>query len=175
MYKQKILNTISEEEKLNSIEKLRALKEITLKQFSLETRNALTKIIDELACEVIFQFHMELKINIADSKLYGKPSNTSEESLITMAKELSINNVNKNIYCPNCSVKIKCLWLSRHLNNCMNFQQSTYSGRNSSRLARKRIQKSFDEIIDIDDSDDEKVKKKKCKGRKSKLNLSQNK
>lgn len=168
------MNKLSEEDERLRVLKLRCIKKITLRRFSPEIKNTITKIIDELVCEVVFQIHMELNIGIYDPKLYNEPSNSPDESLMCMAEELNIIKVNQDIDCPKCFIMVKCLWLSKHLAVCMNPQQSTYSysSRNSSRIARQRIQEGFKTSYDEskNESDDERVKPKKRnnKGRKTK-------
>lgn len=154
---------MTEEENKNCISKSRALKENVLNRFSMETRDATTKIIDELVCEVLFQIHMDINTGMADPKFYSKCDRTSsDESLIDMTKLLSINSLNQNIHCPKCLTKIKCMWLSRHLFMCLNPHIATYSNRACSRLARKRIQD--DAVVSI--ADDELQGKPKKRGRK---------
>lgn len=170
-----LLNKLSEEEERIRVLKLRALKETTLRRFSPEIRNTITKIIDELVCEVVFQIHMELNISIADPNLCNQTSRKPDESLLYIAEDLNIIKVNQDVDCPKCFMLVKCLWLSKHLAGCMNTQQSTYSysSRNSSRIARQRIQEGFKTSYDEAkiDSDDERTKPKKRsnKGRKTKL------
>lgn len=169
------MDKLSEEEERICILKLRLLKKITLRNFSAEIRNAITKIIDELVCEVIFQIHMEINIGMTDPKLYSKHSITTDESLAYMTENLNITKVNQDIDCPKCCIMVKCLWLSKHLAVCMNPEQNTYSysSRNSSRIARKRIQEGFKTSYDElkNDSDDERVRSKKSINKKRKAKL----
>lgn len=169
------LSKLSEEEERNRVLKLRALKEIALKRFSPVVRNTITYIIDEKVCELIFEFHMELKISASVPKRYIQCGGTPNQSLLHLADELNFTKVNQDIACPKCFVLVKCLWLSKHLAGCMNPHQSTYSysSRNSSRIARQRIQEGFKTSYDDtknDSGDDERVKAKKRsnKGRKTK-------
>lgn len=161
-----LLRKWSDDEENKRILKLRALKEITLNRFSPEIRNTINILFDELVCEVIFQIHMEYKSRLADPKWYNRLSPTYDETLINMANNLNINKVNQDVDCPKCYVQVKCLWLSKHLAGCMNPQQSTYSysSRNSSRIARQRIQEGFKTSYDeskLDSDDDRRTKPKK--------------
>lgn len=170
-----LLNKLSGEEERNRILKLRTLKEITLKCVSPDIKKLMTKIFDELVCEVVFQYHMELNISVANPNRYSRQSRTPDESLLSMAEELNVIKVNQDIDCPKCFVMVKCLWLSKHLAGCMNPHQSTYSysSRNSSRIARQRIQEGFKTCYDESkvDSEDEKIrpKRRNNKGKKNKF------
>lgn len=164
---------LTEEEERIRVLELRALKEKTLAPYSREVRETVDRIIDELVCEKIFEIHMELKLNVYVPK-QAQSSRVPDESLNSLADELNILKVNQDIECPKCSVPVKCHWLSKHLAGCMNPQQSTYSysSRNSSRIARQRIQEGFKTVYDEskNESDDERAKSKKRnnKGRKTK-------
>lgn len=166
-----LLRKKAEEEARKRSLKLRALKAITLKKYAPEVRKTITKIIDELVCEGIFQIHMELKTGMCDPKKFFS-RHIPEEPLRTMAEELDIIKANQDVNCPKCSIVVKCLGLSKHLAVCMNPQQSSYSysSRNSSRIARQRIQEGFKTSYDEskNDSDDEKVKPKKRNNKEKK-------
>lgn len=170
-----LLNKLSEEEERIRNLKLRALKEVTLRRVSPDIRKLMTKIFDELVCEVVFQYHMELNISVANPKRYNRHSRIPDESLLHMAEELNVIKVNQDVDCPKCFVLVKCLWLSKHLAGCMNPHQSTYSysSRNSSRIARQRIQEGFKTCYDESkiDSEDERIrpKKRSNKGKKNRF------
>lgn len=170
------LSELSVDEEPIRVVKLTALKNLSLLRYSPETRNTITKIIDELVCEVIFQIHMELNIGVANPDRYCRRSmSPPNETFLNMAEELNVIKVNQDVDCPKCFVLVKCQWLSKHLAVCMNPHQSTYSysSRNSSRIARQRIQEGFKTSYDEskNDSDDERVKPKRRvnKGRKTKV------
>lgn len=163
-----------EEEKIRTL-RLRTLKKISLRQYTSEIKDKINTMFDELVCEVIFQIHMELNVSVTDPYWLNQRARTPDTSLLYMADELNIIKVNQDIDCPKCFMLVKCLWLSKHLAGCMNPHQSTYSysSRNSSRIARQRIQEGFKTAYDEskNDSDEEKVKSKKRsnKGRKTKI------
>lgn len=154
---------------------LRAIKESTLSCYKPKVRKSVTLIIDELLCETIFNIHRELKLRILDPRRFD--SNYSRRchtpTLVHMAENLNITKPTQDVECPKCFIPVKCLLLSKHLALCMNPHQSTYSysSRNSSRIARQRIQEGFRTAYDEskNDSDDERVKPKRRnnKGKKS--------
>lgn len=175
---EKILSSeLSEDEERIQILRLKTLKEIDLKQFSSEIKNKFNKIIDELVCEIVFKFHMELRDFDTDPYQYSLISRTPDASLLCMGEELNILKVNQDIDCPKCFMLVKCLWLSKHLAGCMHSEDGiyTYSCRNSSRIARQRIQEGFKTSYDEskNDSEDEKIKPKRRsnKGRKAKTKV----
>jgi len=165
----------NKDEERTRILELRALKEATLSRFSPEVRKSVDKVIDELLCETIFNIHRDLKLGILDPSRYDsnyvRRSNTP--ALVNMAEQLNITKPTQEVNCPKCSLPVKCLLLSKHLALCMNPHQNTYSysSRNSSRIARQRIQEGFKTAYDEskNDSEDERVKPKKRsnKGKKS--------
>jgi len=163
------------EEERTQILELRAMKESALSRFTPQVRKSVTLIIDELLCGIIFNIHKELKLGVLDPKRfdsnYKRPTHTP--TLVNMAEHLNITKPPQEVDCPKCFVSVKCLLLSKHLAFCMNPNKSTYSysSRNSSRLARKRIQEGFKTSYDEskNDSDDEQVKPKRRsnKGKKT--------
>jgi hypothetical protein len=164
-----------DEEESTHILELRAIKESTLSHFTPETRKTITLIIDELLCEIIFNIHKELKLRVLDPRRFDSNYNRRchTPTLVHMAEHLNITKPTQEVDCPKCFVPVKCLLLSKHLALCMNPHQSTYSysSRNSSRIARQRIQEGFKTAYDDskNDSDDERVKPKRRsnKGKKS--------
>ncbi|XP_022178268.1 uncharacterized protein LOC111039195 isoform X2 [Myzus persicae] len=166
---------VYEEEENTHILELRAKKESTLSRFSSDVKKSVNLIIDELLCETLFNIHKELKLGVLDPRRfdfnYRRRCNTP--TLILMAEHLNITKPTQEVDCPKCFVSVKCLLLSKHLACCMNPSQSTYSysSRNSSRIARQRIQEGFKTAYDEskNDSEDERVKPKKRinKGKKS--------
>ncbi|XP_008178720.1 uncharacterized protein LOC100572385 [Acyrthosiphon pisum] len=164
-----------EEEESAHILELRALKESTLSRFSPQVRKSVTLIIDELLCKTIFNIHKELKLGVLDPRRFDSnyKRRTHTPTLENMAEHLNITKPTQEVECPKCFVSVKCLLLSKHLALCMNPDQSTYSysSRNSSRIARQRIQQGFKTSYDEskDDSDDERVKPKRrsYKGKKT--------
>jgi len=166
------------EEESTHILELRALKESTLSRFSSEVTKSVTLIIDELLCETIFNIHKELKLRVLDPRRFDSNYKrncltTLTPTLVHLGEHLNITTPTQEIECPKCFVSVKCFLLSKHLALCMNPQQSTYSysSRNSSRIARQRIQDGFKTAYDEskNDSDDEQIKPKKrsTKGKKS--------
>ncbi|KAL4135232.1 hypothetical protein QTP88_006856 [Uroleucon formosanum] len=145
----------------------RAKKQLVLSQFSDEVRKRVDLIIDEVLCNTLFNIHRELKLGIFDlSRLnpnYKRRSNSP--SLVLLSESLNITKPTQEVECPKCFIPVKCLLLSKHLALCMNPHQSTYSysSRNSSRIARQRIQEGFKTTSDEskNDSDDERAKPKK--------------
>lgn len=166
-----LLRRRAEEEARRRSFKLRTIKAIILSQYSIQVRRALNKIIDELVCENIFQIHMQLKLGMCDPKQFFR-RHIPEEPLRTMAEELDIIKANQDVNCPKCNIEVKCLGLSKHLAVCMNPKKNTfsYSSRNSSRIARQRIQEGFKSSYDEskNDSDDEKIKPKKRNNKEKK-------
>jgi len=164
----------NEEERTRILE-LRAKKESTLSRFTPEVRKSVDLIIDELLCETIFNIHKELKLGILDPSRFDSNyrRRTHTPTLVNMAEQLNITKPTQEVECPKCFVSVKCLLLSKHLALCMNPDQSTYSysSRNSSRIARQRIQDGFKTSYDEskNDSDDERVKPKRRsnKGKKT--------
>jgi len=164
-----------DEEESTHILELRALKEAVLSHYSFETRTRITLIIDELLCETIFNIHRELKLRVLDPRRFDSNYNRRchTPTLVLMAENLNITKPTQEVDCPKCFLPVKCLLLSKHLAQCMNPHQNTfsYSSRNSSRIARQRIQEGFKTAYDEskNDSDDEKVKPKRRnnKGKKS--------
>ncbi|XP_060879288.1 uncharacterized protein LOC132951479 [Metopolophium dirhodum] len=162
------------EEESTHILELRAIKESTLSRFTPQVRKSVTSIIDELLCETIFNVHKELKLGVLDPRRldsnYRRPDTPT---LVNMAEHLNITKPTQVVDCPKCFVSVKCLLLSKHLALCMNPNKSTYSysSRNSSRIARQRIQEGFKTSYDEskNDSDDERVKPKRRsnKGKKT--------
>lgn len=155
----------NEEERTHILE-LRALKESKLSRFTPEVRKAVTLIIDELLCETIFNIHKQLKLGILDLKRFDSNyvRRTHTPTLLNVAERLNITKPNQEVDCPHCFVPVKYPLLSKHLVLCMNLHQSnSFSSRNSSRIARQRIQESFKTSYDKskNDSDDERVKPKK--------------
>jgi len=166
-----LVNKLTEEEELIRVLELRRIKAISLSHFSVECRDKFTKMVDDLLCEFLFKVHYQLQTGtIVNPIRLSIPS-----SLLCMGQDMNIIKVNQDIDCPKCFMVVKCLWLSKHLAGCMNPHQSTYSysSRNSSRIARQRIQEGFKTSYDEskNDSDDEKTKPKKRnnKGRKTKI------
>jgi len=153
---------------------LRDLKRCMLSRFSPEVKKSVNLILDELLCETLFNIHKELKLKVLDPRRfdddYRRRCNTS--SLIVMAENLNITKPTQEVACPKCFVSVKCILLSKHLACCMNPHQSTYSysRRNSSRIARQRIQEGFKITCEETkiDSEDERVKPKRrsSKGKK---------
>jgi len=164
-----------DEEESTRILELRAIKESTLSRFTPKVTKSVTLIIDELLCETIFNIHKELKLRVLDPRRFDSNyrRRCHTPTLVHMAEHLNITKPTQEVDCPKCFVSVKCLLLSKHLALCMNPQQSTYSysSRNSSRIARQRIQEGFKTAYDESktDSDDERVKPKKRinKGKKS--------
>lgn len=164
-----------DEEESTDILELRAMKESTLSRFTPKVTKSVSLVIDELLCETIFNIHKELKLRVLDPRRfdsnYRRRGHTP--TLVHMAEHLNITKPTQEVDCPKCFVSVKCLLLSKHLALCMNPQQSTYSysSRNSSRIARQRIQEGFKTASDEskNDSDDERIKPKKRsnKGKKS--------
>jgi len=156
-----------DEENSTQILELRALKESTLSRFTPEVKKSVNLIIDELLCETLFNIHKELKLKVLDPRRfdsdYRRRCNTP--TLIVMAENLNITKPTQEVECPKCFVSVKCLLLSKHLACCMNPHQSTYSysSRNSSRIARQRIQEGFKTTYEEtkNDSEDERVKPKR--------------
>lgn len=174
---EKILpSEVSEDEERIQVLRLKALKETNLKQFSSVVRNTINKIIEELVCEVVFKFHIELR-NLDTDPYSNLVSRTPNASLLSMGERLNIFKVNQDIDCPKCFMLVKCLWLSKHLAGCMRSEDGiyTYSCRNSSRIARQRIQEGFKTSYEEskNDSEDEKIKPKRRsnKGRKAKTKV----
>lgn len=159
-----LLRKKAEDEARKRSLKLRAAKAVTLNKYAPEVRKRVDKILDELLCENIFDMHMRLKTGMCDPKQFFK-RHVPEEPLKSMAEELDIIKGNQDINCPKCNIVVRCFGLSKHLAVCMNPQQScySYSSRNSSRIARQRIQEGFKTSYDEskNDSDDDKVKPKK--------------
>ncbi|XP_050527897.1 SAGA-associated factor 11 homolog [Daktulosphaira vitifoliae] len=173
--------------------KLRLAKRNALKRFPSKVTRAVDLFFEELICEAIFQFHMELNVNTYDPKdvavcssLFNKTSgyniggggkHARDETLTRMADELNINKINQDIECPKCSAVVKCPWLSKHLAQCMNPHKNNYSlsARNSSRIARQRIQDGFktgvDETKNDQESEEERTptKKRNNKTKKAKF------
>lgn len=88
-------------------------------KFSLETRKTVTKLIDELMCEVLFQIHMQINIGIAHPIFYNNCYKKQPDvPLLNLAKSLNIKPLHKKINCPKCSIKINCSSISRHLEYC---------------------------------------------------------
>lgn len=168
-----LLSKLTEEEERIRVLKLRALKDITLRRFSPEVRKTIDTLFEELVCELLFELHMDLNLKVYDPKWFRR-NRSPDSTLCYLTEELNILKVNQDIDCPKCFVVVKCLWLSKHLAVCMNPHQSTYSysSRNSSRIARQRIQEGFKSVYDEsrNESDDERVKSKRRnnKGRKTK-------
>ncbi|XP_025425545.1 SAGA-associated factor 11 homolog [Sipha flava] len=166
-----LLRKRAEDEARKRSLKLRAVKSMILKKYSPEVRKTLTKMIDEIVCENIFHMHMELKLGMCDPKQFFR-RHVPEEPLRTMAEELDIIKANQDVNCPKCNIDVKCLGLSKHLAVCMNPKKNnySYSSRNSSRIARQRIQEGFKTSYDEskNDSDDEKVKPKKRNNKEKK-------
>lgn len=115
---------------------------------------------------------MELSTSVADPCSYDSDIHEQDPTLSFLCDDLNIIKLNQDIDCPKCCVLVKCIWFSKHLAGCMNPHQSTYSysSRNSSRIARQRIQEGFKTSYDEskNDSDDEKVKQVKPKKRNNK-------
>lgn len=154
------IKVIDEGEDINVI-KRRYIKQIKLKRFSPEVREAVTRDIDELVCEIVFRIHMELKLGISDPKRFGQRDWTPKPSLLALGEKLDVTRANQNVDCPKCAGPVRTMWVSRHLVICMKPENSHYSasGRSSSRVARQRIQESFKKPIvdaknDSGDSDD---------------------
>lgn len=167
-----LLSKFSKTEDRLRILRLRTIKSINLRRFSPEVQSTLNRIFDELLCEIIFQVHMELSTSVADPFTYDSDTREQDPSLSYLGEDLNIIKLNQDIDCPKCFVLVKCIWFSKHLAGCMNPHQSTYSysSRNSSRIARQRIQEGFKTSYDEskNDSDDEKVKQVKPKRRNNK-------
>lgn len=150
----------------------RSKKKLNLSHYLPRTRQFVFYTIDELVCRIIFQFHMQLKLGIEDPNGYRSRSiSPIEDTFIHLYDELNVVKVNQDVDCPKCGILVKCQSLSKHLAVCMNPHQSTYSysSRNSSRIARQRIQEGFKTSYDEakNDSDDERVKpKRRTKARK---------
>ncbi|XP_001949926.2 uncharacterized protein LOC100158688 [Acyrthosiphon pisum] len=163
------------DEEETRILELRAQKESTLSRFTPEVRKKVDSVIDELLCETIFNIHRDLKLGILDPSRYDSNyiRRSNSPNLVQMAEQLNITKPTQEVDCPKCSVPVKCLLLSKHLALCMNPHQNTYSysSRNSSRIARQRIQEGFKTAYDEskNDSEDERVKPKRRnnKGKKS--------
>ncbi|XP_022176254.1 uncharacterized protein LOC111037797 [Myzus persicae] len=163
------------EEESSRILELRAIKESILSRFTPKVTKSVTLIIDELLCETIFNIHKELKLRVLDPRRFDSNyrSHCHTPTLVHMAEHLNITKPTQEVDCPKCFVPVKCLLLSKHLALCMNPHQSTYSysSRNSSRIARQRIQEGFKTSYDEskNDIDDEQVKPKRRsnKGKKS--------
>jgi len=154
---------------------LRALKKSTLSRYTPEVRNKVDLIIDELLCETIFNIHRDLKLGILDPSRYDSNyvRRSNSPTLVNMTEQLNITKPTQEVDCPKCHVPVKCLLLSKHLALCMNPHQNTYSysSRNSSRIARQRIQEGFKTAYDEskNDSEDERAKPKRRsnKGKKT--------
>jgi len=163
------------EEESTEILKLRAEKEAALSRFSPEVRKSVDLLLDELLCKTIFNIHKELKLGILDPSRYDSNyvRRVNTPTLVHLAENLNITKPTQEVDCPKCFVPVKCLLLSKHLALCMNPHQSTYSysSRNSSRIARQRIQEGFKTAYDEskNDSEDERAKPKRRnnKGKKS--------
>ncbi|CAI6353361.1 unnamed protein product [Macrosiphum euphorbiae] len=154
---------------------LRALKKSTLSRYTPEVRDKVDSIIDELLCETIFNIHRDLKLGILDPSRYDSNyvRRSNSPTLVNMTEQLNITKPTQEVDCPKCHVPVKCLLLSKHLALCMNPHQNTYSysSRNSSRIARQRIQEGFKTAYDEskNDSEDERAKPKRRsnKGKKT--------
>ncbi|VVC28360.1 Hypothetical protein CINCED_3A012867 [Cinara cedri] len=172
-FPQRTLSADDEENK-KFILNFRASKEIALSCFSPDVRENMTKIFEEMLCEFLFDIHMELRMNIADPKWFSAPCDEMMDTkLLELAINLNITKGNQDVECPNCCILVKCPWMSKHLAGCGNSQQNTYSysSRNSSRIARQRIQEGFKTSYDeskLDDDDDDKQIKIKPKKRNNK-------
>jgi len=166
---------VNKEEESSPTLELRAIKEAALSKFTPECKKRVDLIVDEMLCDTIFKIHKDLKLGILDPSRfdsnYRRRCNTP--TLVHMAENLNITKPTQEVECPKCFIPVKCLLLSKHLALCMNPHQNTYSysSRNSSRIARQRIQEGFKTAYDEskNDSDDERAKPKKRsnKGKKS--------
>lgn len=160
----------AEDQEKQRILKLRETKAELLKDFSTEVKDSVNKLLDELLCEQIFNFHMELKTGILNPKYFGDKRPDIDEELAELASKFNITKTNDEVPCPSCHVPVKCHWLSKHLAVCVRPAHSSslsFSSRNSSRIARQRIQEGFKTSYDDTkgDSDDEKPNKGKKRKR----------
>ncbi|XP_050433570.1 uncharacterized protein LOC126841264 [Adelges cooleyi] len=154
-------------------------KTMLLKRFSPVVLSAVDSFFEELLCDAIFDFHMELNLETYDPKdvMPNDPNDVPDEALCRMTDELNINKINQDIDCPKCCTLVKCPWLSKHLAHCMNPHKHNYShsARNSSRIARQRIQDGFktgvEESKNGHESEDEPLpsKKRSNKSKKTKF------
>lgn len=155
---------------------LRANKAERLKNFSTDVKGRVNKVIDDLLCEQIFNFHMDLKLGILDPRWFSIKRPDVENELIAMANRFNINKGSDDVPCPSCHVPVKCHWLSKHLAICVKPEQCgtlSYSSRNSSRIARQRIQEgfrtSYDDSKGDSDDDGRSRGKKRLKPKKTKV------